>query len=82
MYQRQVMLRSRIGFATPTLLLGSDSVYLIRLYRSNSSANLWQHTVLGSSGNGRGHWSTGNAWAAAGMLRVLEPSSAPCTLKF
>ncbi|KAF8493689.1 hypothetical protein F5888DRAFT_1617759, partial [Russula emetica] len=33
---------------------------------------LWQYIVLGSSGNDLGHWSTGkNAWAAAGMLRVL-----------
>jgi len=45
---------------------------LYRNYLSDSSANgLWQHIVLGSSGNDQGHWSTGNAWAAAGMLRVL-----------
>ncbi|KAH9040705.1 Six-hairpin glycosidase-like protein, partial [Lactarius pseudohatsudake] len=46
-----------------------------KLYRSylrdNSASGLWQHVVLGTNGTDSGHWSTGNAWAAAGMLRVL-----------
>ncbi|KAI0296737.1 Six-hairpin glycosidase-like protein [Multifurca ochricompacta] len=47
-------------------------VKLYRSYLSDISANgLWQHVVLGSGGTDPGHWSTGNAWAAAGMLRVL-----------
>lgn len=33
--------------------------------------NLWKHVVFGSDFNDTGHWSTGNGWAAAGMLRVL-----------
>ncbi|KAK0501901.1 Six-hairpin glycosidase-like protein [Armillaria luteobubalina] len=35
-----------------------------------NASNLWRHVVLGSSGTDSGHWSTGNGWAAAGMLRV------------
>ncbi|EJD47722.1 Six-hairpin glycosidase [Auricularia subglabra TFB-10046 SS5] len=43
------------------------------LYRNNlrdKKLNLWRHMALGQH-NDEGHWSTGNAWAAAGMLRVL-----------
>ncbi|KAI0259577.1 Six-hairpin glycosidase-like protein [Gloeopeniophorella convolvens] len=47
----------------------------IKLYRKylmdTSAKGLWQHIVLGANGTDPGHWSTGNAWAAAGMLRVL-----------
>lgn len=47
------------------------SLYRSYLLDTNSSANgLWHHVVLGQ-GDDYGHWSTGNAWAAAGILRVL-----------
>ncbi|KLO09691.1 hypothetical protein SCHPADRAFT_833725 [Schizopora paradoxa] len=46
----------------------------IKLYRNylrdTNASNLWRHVVMGN-GTDPGHWSTGNAWAAAGMLRVL-----------
>ena len=45
----------------------------VRLYREvlyDSSAKLWRHIALGS-GTDPTHWGTGNAWAAAGALRVL-----------
>jgi rhamnogalacturonyl hydrolase YesR len=39
--------------------------------RSDSpTRNLWRHVVLGNWQD-TGFWSTGNGWAAAGMLRVL-----------
>ena len=49
----------------------------VKLYRNylldtnSNSTGLWKHVLLGTSGNDEGHWSTGNGWAAAGMLRVL-----------
>ncbi|KAH9035188.1 glycoside hydrolase family 105 protein [Lactarius pseudohatsudake] len=50
-----------------------NQVKLYRSYLSDTSAGgLWRHIVLGVNGTDQGHWSTGNAWAAAGMLRVLE----------
>lgn len=36
----------------------------------DGSVGLWRHIVLGN-GEDLGHWSTGNAWAAAGIMRVL-----------
>ncbi|KAI9463582.1 glycoside hydrolase family 105 protein [Lactarius psammicola] len=49
-----------------------NQVKLYRTYlRDKSAGGLWQHIVLGTNGTDSGHWSTGNAWAAAGMLRVL-----------
>jgi rhamnogalacturonyl hydrolase YesR len=52
-----------------------NQISLYRKYlRDTTAGNLWAHIVLGSGkeiGNDPGHWSTGNAWAAAGMLRVL-----------
>lgn len=44
-----------------------------RLYRNylRTDSGLWRHIVLGSYGTDPGLWATGNAWAAAGMLRVL-----------
>lgn len=47
---------------------------LYRQYlRDNSTGanGLWKHILLGSGVQDNGHWSTGNGWAAAGMLRVL-----------
>jgi len=49
----------------------------IRLYRDllfDGSVGLWRHIVLGN-GEDPGHWSTGNAWVAAGILRVLATIS-------
>ncbi|KAI0075033.1 hypothetical protein K474DRAFT_1685519 [Panus rudis PR-1116 ss-1] len=49
-----------------------NQIKLYRQYlRDENAGGLWKHVLLGSSGNDEGHWSTGNAWAAAGMLRVL-----------
>ncbi|KAF9045966.1 Six-hairpin glycosidase [Hymenopellis radicata] len=44
----------------------------ISLYRDvlRDDSGLWQHILLGSWSDTT-HWGTGNAWAAAGMLRVL-----------
>ncbi|KAK2604185.1 hypothetical protein N8I77_007134 [Diaporthe amygdali] len=43
-----------------------------RTYRPWGATGLWQHIVGPPDGNNdRGIWSTGNAWAAAGMSRVL-----------
>ncbi|KAF9057455.1 Six-hairpin glycosidase-like protein [Panaeolus papilionaceus] len=44
-----------------------------RLYRDGlrDDSGLWKHIMLGSFQD-RAHWATGNAWAAAGMLRVLS----------
>lgn len=47
-------------------------ISLYRKYLQDAAAgNLWKHIQLGQTGNDDGHWSTGNAWAAAGMIRVL-----------
>ncbi|TFK94724.1 hypothetical protein K466DRAFT_579793 [Polyporus arcularius HHB13444] len=44
-----------------------------KLYRKylRDDSGLWKHIVLGNWTDTT-HWGTGNAWAAAGMLRVLE----------
>lgn len=45
-----------------------------RWYREalfDADASLWRHVVYGV-GEDANHWGTGNAWAAAGMMRVLE----------
>lgn len=44
-----------------------------RLYRNalRDSSGLWRHIALGKWQD-NSHWGTGNAWAAAGMLRVLQ----------
>ncbi|KAI0667555.1 Six-hairpin glycosidase-like protein [Trametes maxima] len=45
-----------------------------RLYRKylvdDDAGGMWKHILLGTNTDS-GHWSTGNGWAAAGMLRVL-----------
>ncbi|KAI0739682.1 hypothetical protein C8Q80DRAFT_196964 [Daedaleopsis nitida] len=45
-----------------------------RLYRQylvdNDAGGMWKHIAMGSNED-NGHWTTGNGWAAAGMLRVL-----------
>ncbi|CDO71771.1 hypothetical protein BN946_scf184923.g1, partial [Trametes cinnabarina] len=36
----------------------------------SDAGGMWKHIVMGQNTDS-GHWSTGNGWAAAGMLRVL-----------
>ncbi|KIP12696.1 hypothetical protein PHLGIDRAFT_27123 [Phlebiopsis gigantea 11061_1 CR5-6] len=46
-----------------------------RLYRNylRDDSGLWKHIVLGDTASQDfRHWGTGNAWAAAGMMRVLQ----------
>ncbi|KAJ2916912.1 hypothetical protein MD484_g3483, partial [Candolleomyces efflorescens] len=43
---------------------------LYRSYLQDEKSRLWRHVLLGTSGIDEGFWSTGNGWAAAGMLRV------------
>ncbi|KAF7322986.1 hypothetical protein HMN09_00078300 [Mycena chlorophos] len=67
------------GVLTGNTSLIDEAYNQINLYRNylrdTSANNLWKHIVLGNDtsdgGNDPGHWSTGNGWAAAGMLRVL-----------
>ncbi|KAG6848236.1 hypothetical protein H0H93_002035 [Arthromyces matolae] len=63
------------GMVTQNRTLMLEAYTQISLYRQylrdTSANNLWKHVLLGTSGNDEGHWSTGNGWAAAGMLRVL-----------
>ncbi|CAA7263839.1 unnamed protein product [Cyclocybe aegerita] len=62
------------GVMTRNRTLVAESYNQIKLYRNylrDDRQGMWQHILLGSSGNDPGFWSTGNGWAAAGMLRVL-----------
>ncbi|KAF7294922.1 hypothetical protein MIND_01030300 [Mycena indigotica] len=67
------------GVLTSNTSLITEAYNQIKLYRNylrdTNANNLWKHIVLGNNTNGgsldEGHWSTGNGWAAAGMLRVL-----------
>ncbi|KAG2135567.1 Six-hairpin glycosidase-like protein [Suillus cothurnatus] len=63
------------GVLTQNKTILSEAYTQIKLYRKHlqdaSAGNLWKHIQLGRTGNDDGHWSTGNAWAAAGMIRVL-----------
>ncbi|KAM0747198.1 hypothetical protein T439DRAFT_328960 [Meredithblackwellia eburnea MCA 4105] len=47
-----------------------NQIKLYRNYLRDSSTGLWKHVELGSYQD-NGLWGTGNAWAAAGMTRVL-----------
>lgn len=47
-----------------------DQVRLYREYLRDEKTGMWRHVMLGSSGNDENFWTTGNGWAAAGMLRV------------
>ena len=66
------------GALTNNRTLLAEAYNQCRLYRQylrndspgSSTHNLWRHIVLGNWQD-NGFWSTGNAWAAAGMLRVL-----------
>ena len=54
------------------VLEGYNQVKLYRQYLFDKDAGgLWKHVLMGSDFQDEGHWSTGNGWAAAGMLRVL-----------
>lgn len=54
------------------LQLAYDQCRLYRNYLRDASG-LWKHIVLGDEGSqDLRHWGTGNAWAAAGMMRVLQ----------
>jgi hypothetical protein len=63
------------GVLTQNQTILSEAYTQISLYRKYlldaAAGNLWKHIQLGQTGNDNGHWSTGNAWAAAGMIRVL-----------
>ncbi|KAH9172576.1 glycoside hydrolase family 105 protein [Lactarius sanguifluus] len=63
------------GITTGNQSMLQEAYNQVKLYRSYLSdklaGGLWRHIVLGANGKDPGHWSTGNAWAAAGMLRVL-----------
>ena len=49
-----------------------NQISLYRHYlRDSHTHNLWRHVLMGSDFQDLGFWSTGNGWAAAGMLRVL-----------
>ncbi|CAE6402074.1 unnamed protein product [Rhizoctonia solani] len=60
------------GVLTENQTLVEESYNQIKLYRDilADDSGLWQHIRLGSFED-RGYWSTGNGWAAMGMLRVL-----------
>ncbi|KAI0776859.1 Six-hairpin glycosidase-like protein [Trametes elegans] len=62
------------GVLTDNDTLIQEAYDQCRLYRQylvdEDAGGLWKHIVLGNY-NDNGHWSTGNGWAAAGMLRVL-----------
>ncbi|KIJ53229.1 hypothetical protein M422DRAFT_58565 [Sphaerobolus stellatus SS14] len=63
------------GAVTQNKSLVTEAYNQLKLYRSYlrdaSADNLWKHIVMGNDTKDDGHWSTGNGWAAAGMLRVL-----------
>lgn len=64
------------GVLTGNQSLVQEAYHQVRLYRKylrdSKANNLWKHIQLGLYGTDSGHWSTGNGWAAAGMLRVLS----------
>ncbi|KAI0337128.1 Six-hairpin glycosidase [Trametopsis cervina] len=66
---------SYYGVLTGNQSLVEEGYNQIKLYRNYlrdaSAGGLWKHIVMGNDGTDPGHWSTGNAWAAAGMMRVL-----------
>ncbi|KAJ1301210.1 hypothetical protein OPQ81_003620 [Rhizoctonia solani] len=60
------------GVLTNNQTLVEESYNQIKLYRDvlADDTGMWQHIRQGSFED-PGHWSTGNGWAAMGMLRVL-----------
>jgi len=61
------------GVVTNNESLVQEAHTQISLYRDilRRPSGLWQHIALGSNVVDDGSWSTGNAWAAAGIVRVL-----------
>ncbi|KAF7304894.1 hypothetical protein MKEN_01203700 [Mycena kentingensis (nom. inval.)] len=67
------------GVHTSNKSLMGEAYNQVKLYRQylrdDDADGLWKHIVLSTNaddgGVDEGHWSTGNGWAAAGMLRVL-----------
>lgn len=53
------------------LRVAYDQCRLYRQYLQDKSTKLWRHIVLGTDQD-HNLWATGNSWAAAGMLRVLQ----------
>ena len=60
------------GVMTNNQTLLEEAYNQVNLYRSVllDNTGMWQHIKMGSFED-TGHWSTGNGWAAMGMLRVL-----------
>ena len=54
----------------PLLQTAYEQVKLYRQVLFDKKVGLWRHIALGN-GTDPTHWATGNAWAAAGALRVL-----------
>lgn len=59
------------GATTWLLQAAYDQCRLYRNYLQDSTTKLWKHIELGSWQDEK-LWATGNGWAAAGMLRVLQ----------
>ena len=59
------------GAKTSLLQAAYDQCRLYRQYLQDNSTKLWKHIELGSYQDNN-LWATGNGWAAAGMLRVLQ----------
>lgn len=65
---------SYYGFVSSNQTLLQEAYTQCSLYRSglqDPSTKLWRHIVQGNGTSDPGLWATGNAWAAAGMMRVL-----------
>ena len=56
---------------TSLLQSAYDQCRLYRKYLQDPTTKLWRHIELGSWQDNR-LWATGNGWAAAGMVRVLQ----------
>ena len=59
------------------LQIAYDQVRLYREVLFDADVGLWRHIALGN-GTDPTHWATGNAWAAAGALRVLATIQQSC----
>ncbi|KAF7316514.1 hypothetical protein MIND_00170600 [Mycena indigotica] len=67
------------GLYREVLLLGTNSTSPAPLVNASVSNTKWRH-IVGPESADAGFWSTGNAWAAAGMARVLATiTKAPIT---
>ncbi|KAL7409344.1 hypothetical protein BDY24DRAFT_403506 [Mrakia frigida] len=58
---------------TSNTTMMKDAYDQCRLYRQylKTDSGLWKHIQLGRSGQDPMNWGTGNAWAAAGMMRTI-----------